>query len=235
VVRLTGTCAMCGKTRGFVERVTYLDAPEAGVLVHPVCVDSFYMKIDGLLTKVPIIYVEWAERWGRHFVMYDLTEFDRRRASNNAENDPVLQWFAKMAEVLFWLLHGLEPTQDAVIWEHLGPYAPRPHFDAIIGIRKIRIDVKQADFNDRYLIWPKNKVKELKDREVDVLAMVKLGQLPDGVWGYFRGWITKDDFIKKMQIADERDIGYGLDEGTPCVDQKELSDPRLLLEYCAKV
>ena len=198
--------------------------------------DNFFRKLDGRMTKLPDVYVKKSDVYGSDFCE-NLSDFDRARASNDAENKPELQGLAKAGEGIFHLEFGQRHVlENKAFWQTLGKFEKRRHYDGRVGVGKNRIDVKTIAFHKCFLIWPKNKgIKELRGRDIEGLALVKAGKLWDGLWGYTHGWIRKSDFLKKHQIANGDDIGPGLDKDTPFVHEDILSDPALLLEYRVKV
>ena len=42
---IKGRCQVCNKTHGFLQRATYEDAPEGGVVVHQDCLGKFYQQL----------------------------------------------------------------------------------------------------------------------------------------------------------------------------------------------
>ena len=43
---IQGRCQVCNKTHGFLQRATYEDAPEGGVVVHQDCLSKFYQQLE---------------------------------------------------------------------------------------------------------------------------------------------------------------------------------------------
>ena len=43
---IQGRCQVCNKTHGFLQRATYDNAPDEGVVVHQDCLSKFYQQLE---------------------------------------------------------------------------------------------------------------------------------------------------------------------------------------------
>jgi hypothetical protein len=141
-------------------------------------------------------------------------------SSHNAENDPVLQANARMAECVAALYYDLDPF-TVLNWSR------KPDGGADFTYCGLRPDVKNTAMEKRACIWPLHKNHLLADKQFDILILVK--HCEDRTTFEMTGWCTKREFIMKRLTAGP---GHYLTTGTWFVHQNTLHDmeelPRLL-------
>lgn len=140
---------------------------------------------------------------------------------NGAENNPRLQTLGKMAECIFCLELGRDPLRS-VKWDLVSD----PGYD--IDIYGFRYDVKGIDFGYHYLIWSLAKNSIYWDKKFAALVLVKVDV--ERATGFSRGFILKDDFFSRKQIACH---GHALHPGTWYLHEKDLCEMDALLRMAA--
>jgi len=154
----------------------------------------------------------WAVRLINYYVTHDTPE-SRAYSSHGARRNTRLQCEAKLGECVFCLHVGIDPAVS-LKWDT--ERGADPDYDVIW--RSARIDVKQTQLHYDYLIWPINKNRDFQKKKFDVLALAKAQVSFDGEGltgrGFVAGWIEKDKFHLKHDIAPAGPANGRLTPGT---------------------
>jgi hypothetical protein len=137
--------------------------------------------------------LQWGNELADHYARGGSPQ-SRAYSSHGMEADPIGLSKSKAAECVFALFFGLDP--DLVIdWD---VNVPDAGFDVLVG-DMTKVDVKQVDPHDEYLIWPVRKTSLFDSKNFNVLAAVET----EGADGECRGWIGKRSFRRCRLIAGE--------------------------------
>ena len=129
-------------------------------------------------------------------------------SSHDAENDPVLQAHARMAEIALCVWAGIDPLQEL-------NWSGRCDDGWDVKVSDTRFDVKATGPRSQYLIWPIRKNSIFASKRFDSLALVR----GEAARFEIAGHIPKALFATEHRVADEAHV---LDTGTWYMHQSEL-------------